>query len=127
VRSLDDDFDRMHLESASFDEEVTDDEVDSNAWNEIESESDVEFLENHGLVKEVTPASEHNTIDPIDCYRHFITDEIIGFMVLEINDTRNNTCKPMRLADSQKFFNGNEPLIKRCSNFLGISIEMGLV
>ncbi len=48
----DDDFDAMHFESASSDEEATDDEVDSHAWNEIESESHVEFLEDHGLVEE---------------------------------------------------------------------------
>lgn len=35
--SLDDDFARMYFESASSNEEVTDDQVDSNAWREIES------------------------------------------------------------------------------------------
>ncbi len=70
------------LESDSSDEEVTDDDMDSNAWNEIESESDAEFLEDHGLIEDVTSISEHNTINPIDCYRHFITDEIIDLMVL---------------------------------------------
>ena len=52
---------------------------------EIKSESDQEFLEDHGLVEEVTSTSEDNTIDPIDCYRHFITDEIISLMVRETN------------------------------------------
>ena len=85
VSSLDDDFTRMHLESASSDEEVTDDEVDSNAWSEIESESDGEFLEDHGIIKQVTPTFEDGTINPIDCYRHFITDEVISLMVRETN------------------------------------------
>ncbi|CAF3163803.1 unnamed protein product, partial [Rotaria sp. Silwood2] len=80
VNSLDDDFAEMHLESASSDEEVTDDEMDSNVWSEIESESDGEFLEDHGIVEQVTPISEDGTINPIDCYRHFITDEIISLM-----------------------------------------------
>ena len=47
VSSLDDDFARIHFESGSSDEEVTNDEVDSNVWREIESESDGEFLEDH--------------------------------------------------------------------------------
>ncbi|CAF1551765.1 unnamed protein product, partial [Adineta steineri] len=40
----------MHFESASSDKEVTDDEVDSNVWSE--------FLENYGLIEQVTPTSE---------------------------------------------------------------------
>ncbi|CAF1251388.1 unnamed protein product [Rotaria magnacalcarata] len=71
VSSLDDDFARMYFLSASSDEEVTDDEVNSNVWSEIESESDGEFLEDHGIVEQVTPTSEDDTINPIDCYRHF--------------------------------------------------------
>ncbi len=82
VSSLNDDFDRMHIESHSSDEERTDGEMDSNVWNEIESESDAEFLEDHGLVEDVVPASEDNTVD---CYLHFITDEIIDLMVRETN------------------------------------------
>ncbi len=54
MSSLDDDFDRIHLESESSDEEVTNDEVDSNVWNEIKPESYDEFMEDHGLVEEVT-------------------------------------------------------------------------
>ena len=48
---LDDDLGRMHLESGSSDEEMSDDDVDSDVWNEIESESDPEFMEDHGLVE----------------------------------------------------------------------------
>ncbi|CAF3301341.1 unnamed protein product, partial [Rotaria sp. Silwood2] len=68
VSSLNDDFDTMHLESDSSDGEVTDDDMDSNAWNEIEPESDTEFLEDHGLIEEVPSASEDNTTNPINCY-----------------------------------------------------------
>ena len=86
VSSLDDDFAKMHFESTSFDEEVTDDEVYSNGvWSEIESESDGEFLEDHGIIEQVTPTFEDGTINPIDCYRHFITDEVISLMVRETN------------------------------------------
>ena len=85
VSSLDDDFDRMRLESGSSHSEVTDEEVDSRPWNKIELDSDAEFLENHGLVDEVISATEDNISLPIDYYRHFITDEIIGLMVRETN------------------------------------------
>ena len=85
VSSLDDDFDTMHLESDSSDNEVSDDDMNSHTWNEIEPESDAELLEDHRLIHEVTSISEDNTINPIDCYRHFITDEIIDLMVGENN------------------------------------------
>jgi hypothetical protein len=64
-------------------EEDTNDEVNSYVWGELESESDGEFLEDHGIVEQITPTSENGTINPIDCYRHFITDEIISLMVRE--------------------------------------------
>jgi len=68
---LDDDLDRMHVESGSFDGEMSNDEMGSNVWNEIESESDAEFMEDHRLVEEVTSASEDNRVNPIDCYRSY--------------------------------------------------------
>ena len=37
------------------------------------------------MMEEVLTNSEDRTIEPIDCYRHFITDEIIGLMVRETN------------------------------------------
>ena len=85
VNSLDDDFARMHFKSASSDKQATYDEVDSQLWNTIETESNAEFLENHGITDKVTPTSKDNTINPIDCYRHFITDEVISLMVRETN------------------------------------------
>ncbi len=81
--SLDDDLDSMHLESGSSDEEITDVVMDSNVWNEIKPESNAKFMEDYGLVEDVTSLIEDNTIDPVDCYRHFITDEIIDLMVRE--------------------------------------------
>jgi len=38
MRSLNDDFVRMDLESGNSDEEITDEEVDSQVWSEIQSE-----------------------------------------------------------------------------------------
>ncbi len=83
ANSLDDDFARMQFESSSPEEEVTDYHFDSQAYDEIESQSDAEFIEDHGLVEEVTSVSEDNTINPIDCYRHLITGEIISLIVHE--------------------------------------------
>jgi len=89
VSSLNDEFDTMHIDFSNSDEEVTDDDNDDSmnfyTWNEIEPESDAEFLEDHGLIEDVTSISEDNTINPIDCYRHFITDEIIDLIVRETN------------------------------------------
>ena len=63
--SLDDDFDRMHIESDSSDE-VTDGEVDLHVCIAIASESNTEFLKNHALIEEVIYVSERNAIDHID-------------------------------------------------------------
>ena len=81
---LDDDFDRMNLQSNSFDGGSTDGEVNSHVWNEIESDSDEKLLD-HGFVEELTSVSKDGAVDPINCYRHFITDEVIDLMVCEIN------------------------------------------
>ncbi len=46
VSSLDDGFSRMQFESSSSEEQFTDDgddDMDSQVWGEIESESDTEF------------------------------------------------------------------------------------
>ncbi len=57
VGSLIDEFDTVDLDSQNSDGDVTndeiDDEMDSPAWNEIEPESDAEFLEDHGLIEDV--------------------------------------------------------------------------
>ena len=47
LSSLDDEFAKMHFKSASSDEEVTDNEVDSNVWCEIKTQSDGECLEDY--------------------------------------------------------------------------------
>ena len=53
MSSLDDDLDSMRLESGSSFEEMSDDEMDSNSWNERKSESDAEFMEEHGIDEDV--------------------------------------------------------------------------
>ena len=85
VSSLGDDLARVHYESASSDEEVTGDELDSNVWTGIESESDGACPEDDGTVEPVTLTAEDGTINPIDCCRHFITEKVISLMVRETN------------------------------------------
>jgi len=127
VSSLDDDFVRMDLESGNFDEETTGHEVDSQDWDEIQSESDAEFMEDYGLVQEVTSVSGDNTILPIDCYRHFITDEIIDLMVRETNryaEQYLQTHDIRRRSKSRQWKPTNDVEMLK---FFGIIIEMGLV
>ena len=52
--SLDDDFDATNLQSNSSNEASTDSEVNLHVWNDIESDSDEEFLEDHRFVEELT-------------------------------------------------------------------------
>jgi hypothetical protein len=98
VISLDSDFDTMYLESNNSDEEVTDDDVDSHSWNEIEQESDARFLEDHGLIEEVSSISEDNAINLIDSHRHFITNKIMTSWFVKLIDTRNNALKKISVS-----------------------------
>ena len=127
VSSLNDDLDNMHLESGSSVEEMSDDEMDSNSWNEIESESDDEFMEDHGLVDDVTSASEDNTVHPIDCYRHFITDEIIDLMVRETNRYAEQYLEAHDISRRSKYRQWKPTTYEEILKFFGIVIEMGLV
>jgi hypothetical protein len=124
---LDDDLDRMDLESGSSDEEMSDDEMGSNVWNEIEPESDTEFMEDHGLVEEVTSASEDNMVNPIDCYRHFITDEIIDLMVRETNRYAEQYLQAHEIRRRSKYREWKPTTHEEMLKFFGIIIEMGLV
>jgi hypothetical protein len=130
VSSLDNVFSRMQFESSSSEEQVTDDDdddVNSHVWGEIESESDTEFLEDYGMMEEVPANSEDSTINPVDCYRHFITDEIISLMVRETNRYAEQHVQTQKLTKRSKTLQwkptNNEEMLK----FLGIIIEMGLV
>lgn len=97
VSYLDDDFARMQFEPSSS-EEVNDDEQDSSIWTQIESESDAEFQDDYAIIKEVTPTSKDNTIYPIDCYRHFIIEEIISLMVRETNRYAEQNLRTQKLS-----------------------------
>jgi hypothetical protein len=67
----------------------TDDEVDSHAWNEIESELDAEFLEDHGFVEEVTPVSQ-KIMQSIAIGISSRT-ELLAFWLAKLIDTRSNS------------------------------------
>ena len=127
VSSLDDDFDGIHLESESSDEEMDVDEVNSSGWYEIEPEPDAEFEEDYGFVEEVVSASEDNTINPIDCYRHFITDEIIDLMVRETNRYAEQYLQTHEISRRSKFRQWKSTNNQEMWKFFGIIIEMGLV
>ena len=131
VSSLDDEFDTMHRdfdnsqEATDYDDD--DDDMDLHTWNEIEPEADAEFVEDHGLIEDVTSISEDNTINAIDCYRHFITNEIIGLIVRETNRyaqqyLQNHDISRRSIFQQWKPTNNTEML-----KFFGIVIEMGLV
>lgn len=78
----------------------------------IESETDAGFQEDHGIVEEVQTTSEDNTINAIDCYQHFITNEIISLMVHETNRYAEQYLQPRSLANDHKLFHGNQLLMK---------------
>ena len=127
VNSLDDDLDSMRLESGSSVEEMSDDEMDSNSWNQIKSESDAEFMEEHGLDEDVTSLTKDNTIHFIDCYWHFITDEIINLMVRETNRYAEQYFQTHEITSRSKFCQWKPTTDQDMLKFLEIIIQMRLV
>jgi hypothetical protein len=113
--------------SGSSDEEISDDEISSNVWKEIESESDEEFMEDHGLVEEVTSAPEDYMVNPIDYYRHFITDEIIDLMIRETNRYEEQYLEVHEISRRSKYCQWKPTTHEEMLKFFGIIIEMGLV
>ncbi|CAF1085913.1 unnamed protein product [Didymodactylos carnosus] len=130
MSSLDNGFSRMQFESSSSEEQVTDDgddDVDSQVWSEIESESDIEFSEDYGMMEEVPADSEDSAINPIDCYRHFITDEIISLMVRETSRYAEQHLQTQELTKRSKTLQWKPTTNEEMLKFLGIIIEIGLV
>ena len=127
TNSLYNDFVRMDLESENSDDEDADDELDSPVWSEIQPESDAEFMEDYKLVQEVTSASRDNTILPINCYRHFITDEIIDLMVRETNRCADQYLQTHDISRRSKSHQWKPTNDVEMLKFLGILIKMGLV
>ena len=111
VSSLGDDFIRMDLESGNFDK-GTDDGLDSRVWSEIQPESDLESMGDYGLVQEVTATWGDSTILPIDCYRHFVTDEIIELIDHRLEE-RNGSDYDIRIGCAGCYEKNKATAIKR--------------
>ncbi len=82
---------------------------------------------NDFYVAKVTPTSQDSTINPIDCYRHFITDEVISLMVCETNRYAEQYLLTHRLSKRSKNLQWEPTTNEEMLKFLGIIIEMGLV
>lgn len=54
------------------------------------------------MVEEVMTDSEDSAIYPIDCYRYFITDEIIRLMVRETNRYAEQHAKTQKHSERSK-------------------------
>ncbi|CAF1652317.1 unnamed protein product [Adineta ricciae] len=127
VSSLDAGFMKIQVESSNSEEEFSDNELDSQLWNEIDSESDGEIQEDYGLVDEVNPTSQDNTTYPIDCYRHFITDEIMSLMAHETNRYAKQHLQAQELTHRSKTLQWKPITHEEMFKFLGIIIEMSSI
>ena len=127
MKYFDNDIARMHFESATSDEKITDDEVDSNVWSEIESEPDCEFLEDYGIVERVILTSEDGVIYSVDCYRHFIADEVISLMVRDTNRYAEQYFLTHKCSKRSKKLQWEPTTNDEMMKFFGIVIEMCLV
>ena len=94
---------------------------------EIESESDTKFLEDYGMMGKVPANSEDSTINPIDCYRQFITDEIISRMVHETNRSVEQYVQAQKLTKRSKTLQWKPRTNEEMLKFSSIIIEMGSV
>ena len=73
------------------------------------------------------PTSEDGTINPIDCYRDFITDEVINLMVRETNRYVEQYLLTHKLSKRSKKIQWEPTTNEEMLKFLEIIIEMGLV
>ena len=77
--------------------------------------------------EEVTDDSDDDVINPIDCYRHFITDEVIHLMVRETNRYAEQHRQTQKLTKRSKTLQWRPTTNEEMLRFLGIILEMGLV
>ncbi len=66
-------------------------------------------------------------VNPIDCYRHFITDEIIDLMVRETNRYAEQYLEVHEISRRSKHRQWKPTTHEEMLKFFGIIIEMGLV
>jgi hypothetical protein len=128
VSSLDNDFSRVRFESSSAEEQVMDDDGDDDAhlhvWGEIESESDAEFSEEYGMMEELSAKSEVSTNNPVDCYWHFITNEIISLKVRETKRYTEQHLQTQKLSQRSKTLQWQPTTNEEMLKLLGIIIEV---
>ncbi len=79
------------------------------------------------MIEEVPTNSEDGVINPIDCYRHFITDEIIRLMVRETNRYAEQHIQTQKLTKRSETLQWRPTTNEEMFRFLGIILEMGLV
>jgi hypothetical protein len=79
------------------------------------------------MMEEVPTNSEDGVINPIDCYRHFIIDEIIRLMVRETNRYAEQHVQTQKLTKRSKTLQWRPTTNEEMFRFLGIILEMGLV
>jgi hypothetical protein len=84
-------------------------------------------MEDHGLVEEATSASENNMINPIDCYRHFIIDEIIDLIVRETNRYAEQYLQAHEISRRSIYREWKPTTQEEMLKFFRIIIEMGSV
>ncbi|CAF4176535.1 unnamed protein product, partial [Rotaria sordida] len=127
VSSLDDEFDTIHLgfdsseEVTDYDDDDDDDDMDLHTWNEIEPESDAEFLEDHGLIEDqdLTAGIGHaqtivmKLLDGLDgCYRtvvadNFFTSISLAKYLLEHDTYLIGTLRSNRVGSGSKVLEEN--------------------
>ena len=90
--------------------------MDSQVRGEIESESSTEFPEDYGMMEDVPADSKDRTINPIDGYRYFITDNIISLMVRETNQYAEQHVQRQKLTKRSKALQWNK------SNLFGFEV-----
>jgi hypothetical protein len=71
--------------------------------------------------------TDDGVINPIDCYRHFITDEIIRLMVRETNQYAEQHIQTQKLTKRSKALQWRPTTNEEMFSFLGIILEMGIV
>ena len=79
------------------------------------------------MMEEVPANSEDRVTNPIDVYRHFLTDEIISLMVRETNRYAEHHLQTQKLTKRSKTLQWKPTTNEEMVKFFGIIIEMGLI
>ena len=83
--------------------------------------------EDYEMVEEAPASSEDNTINPIDCYWYFITDQILNLMVRETNRYAEHQIETQDLTKRSKTLQWKPTANEEMLHFFSIIIQMRLV